>query len=946
MPFEIMDHGGVSTTPDFFQDASFPAERQIGFWMPKSMPGHHGRGTDGMVRIPGTKTVSSPLGKLLPIGSHPADCLEVQQSLLARDEKAKPQAGGEEVTANMSRTSWRHVEQYPSTRYNTNVQAQSFRVDGNGTGMSRIQNERSLFSSSLSETFSRKLTLSANDVLICQPAETVASNYEEVKPFESLKEIEAQTIGSLLPDEDDLFTGVFDKLGSTTRAIGSGDLEDFDLFSSGGGMELEGDDLSFPIQRNFNGFGVNSAIQGGGANGSNFSEGPNSEFPSRTLFIRNINSNVEDYELKLIFEQYGDIRTLYTACKHRGFVMISYHDIRAARNAMRALQNKPLRQRKLDIHYSLPKDNLSEKEVNQGILVVFNLDYSVSNDDLRRIFGVYGEIKEIRESPYKQHHKIIEYYDVRAAEAAHRAMNSFDIAGMQIKPEPSGPDSRRCLLPCSHDQKQDGTDLGHSPDGKSSSCMVCHGDGVVKSSCMESGSIHDLHSAMRVQAFIENGFSQGSCSVPNTLPSRMRVPSTNNQFGTVAGFAGQAGLQLAGGVDNRHICGISSNGNPVELSGAGFGSLGNRSCPLHGHQYGWNNSNPYQYHPSSPMKWQNLPSFTNGVHAHHQPQLHGYPRVPVSMMNAAPTMQFNHVGSAPAVNPSIWEKTNSYTGESHEASGIQLGSLSSAGFPGASPLNSLDLASQNVFSHVGGFELSTNAGLCSPQQMSHMFPGRNPVMSVPTYFDSPNDRVRFRKNEINSNYADRKHYELDLDRIMHGEDNRTTLMIKNIPNKYTSKMLLASIDEYCRGTYDFIYLPIDFKNKCNVGYAFINMTDALQIVPFYKAFNGKKWEKFNSEKVASLAYARIQGKSALIAHFQNSSLMNEDKRCRPILFHTDGPNAGDQEPFPLGTNIRSRPRKSQVFDSEENYQRGSPSTCANGEESFNGTDSSSGSEKD
>ncbi|MBO8631226.1 hypothetical protein INO08_16095, partial [Staphylococcus aureus] len=84
-----------------------------------------------------------------------------------------------------------------------------------------------------------------------------------------------------------------------------------------------------------------------------------------------------------------------------------------------------------------------------------------------------------------------------------------------------------------------------------------------------------------------------------------------------------------------------------------------------------------------------------------------------------------------------------------------------------------------------------------------------------------------------------------------------------------------------------IYLPIDFKNKCNVGYAFINMIDPSKIVPFFQAFNGKKWEKFNSEKVASLAYARIQGKAALIAHFQNSSLMNEDKRCRPIIFHSD-----------------------------------------------------------
>ena len=43
-----------------------------------------------------------------------------------------------------------------------------------------------------------------------------------------------------------------------------------------------------------------------------------------------------------------------------------------------------------------------------------------------------------------------------------------------------------------------------------------------------------------------------------------------------------------------------------------------------------------------------------------------------------------------------------------------------------------------------------------------------------------------------------------------------------------------------------------------------------------------------------LAYARIQGKHALVAHFQNSSLMNEDKRCRPILFHSQGPHQGDQ----------------------------------------------------
>lgn len=83
-------------------------------------------------------------------------------------------------------------------------------------------------------------------------------------------------------------------------------------------------------------------------------------------------------------------------------------------------------------------------------------------------------------------------------------------------------------------------------------------------------------------------------------------------------------------------------------------------------------------------------------------------------------------------------------------------------------------------------------------------------------------------------------------------------MIKNIPNKYTQKMLLQTIDEQFNRLYDFFYLPIDFKNKCNVGYAFINMVQPKYILPLTKRFNQRKWERFNSEKVCHISYARIQ----------------------------------------------------------------------------------------
>ena len=176
---------------------------------------------------------------------------------------------------------------------------------------------------------------------------------------------------------------------------------------------------------------------------SQSAEHPHGEHPSRTLFVRNINSNVEEHEIKDLFEAYGPTRSIYTQCKHRGFVMVSFYDIRHAKNAIRHLQGRVLRRRKLDIHYSIPRNNPSEKDQNQGTLVVFNLDPSTSREELLSTFGTYGEIKEIRETPNKKHHKFIEFYDVREAEEAMKQLNRTEIKGKKIKIEPSRPGGRK-----------------------------------------------------------------------------------------------------------------------------------------------------------------------------------------------------------------------------------------------------------------------------------------------------------------------------------------------------------------------------------------------------------------------------------------------------------------------------------------------------------------------
>ena len=129
----------------------------------------------------------------------------------------------------------------------------------------------------------------------------------------------------------------------------------------------------------------------------------------------------------------------------------------------------------------------------------------------------------------------------------------------------------------------------------------------------------------------------------------------------------------------------------------------------------------------------------------------------------------------------------------------------------------------------------------------------------------------------------RAEYVIDLEKI--GKTCRTTVMIKNIPNKYTQKMLVAEVNRNHKGTFDFFYLPIDFKNKCNVGYAFINFVDWRHIQKFYSEFDGKPWRKFNSEKICALSYARIQGIKALISHFRCSSILAQDEEMRPLILN-------------------------------------------------------------
>ena len=125
-------------------------------------------------------------------------------------------------------------------------------------------------------------------------------------------------------------------------------------------------------------------------------------------------------------------------------------------------------------------------------------------------------------------------------------------------------------------------------------------------------------------------------------------------------------------------------------------------------------------------------------------------------------------------------------------------------------------------------------------------------------------------NSINLNSKNSKCEKLflNLEDIASGKDTRTTIMIRNIPIKYTESILHETFKEF-HGKYDCLYMPYDFEKKGNRGYAFINFINPLHILLFYEKFNGKKWAHFESPKICELNMALFQGTNEIQKHAKN-----------------------------------------------------------------------------
>lgn len=503
--------------------------------------------------------------------------------------------------------------------------------------------------------------------------------------------------------------------------------------------------------------------------GSGFGEHPQGEFPSRTLFVRNINSNIEDEELYSIFSPYGEIKSIYSQTKFRGFIMVSYFDIRNAENAMKCLQGKLIHRKNVDIHYSIPKENPSEKDANQGFISIFNYGINLSNDMIQVLFGANDEIKSIFDTPNKLY-KIVEFYDLRAAEHAMHKFSGFEITdGHHLKleyfknPQQYTPISKPLSMPA--------TPLLDS---------------------LVPPTLQQQQQALQKGAYkhgINITFTAADFTDPLTKLPSPRIHLLQDHMTTLSG---------------NNVNNSNNNNNIGNANGNGTGMQRRGGLQIQ------------------------------------RPQNHSSP---VTTLLQIPS----------------------------DSAGIGSG--------GDVDRRSLDQAKSSLSSSLSPSSSTTSSSSTTTSSSSNLGKGKSKLKRIPDNSSQDLFSIKIVDGSV-------------------GGDLRTTLMIKNIPNKYTQKMLLESLDAVIPGGYNFFYLPIDFQNRCNVGYAFINMTDTCFIPPLYMKQHNKKWDRFNSEKICEIAYARIQSLPKLIDHFKNSSLLNEDEKVRPVVLVND-----KLIPFPLGTSL-------------------------------------------
>lgn len=147
----------------------------------------------------------------------------------------------------------------------------------------------------------------------------------------------------------------------------------------------------------------------------------------------------------------------------------------------------------------------------------------------------------------------------------------------------------------------------------------------------------------------------------------------------------------------------------------------------------------------------------------------------------------------------------------------------------------------------------------------------------------------------------------DMDDSSPLSEERTTVMLKNLPSGFNRTLLRNLLDSQgfsC--AYDFLYVPMAFRSGQCFGYAFINLVSGDKAAELVEKFHGQRATNSDESKAMEACWSDPhQGLAANINRYRNSPVMHDEvpEEHRPMLLKD-----GEPMDFPAPTKRIHAPR--------------------------------------
>ena len=153
-----------------------------------------------------------------------------------------------------------------------------------------------------------------------------------------------------------------------------------------------------------------------------------------------------------------------------------------------------------------------------------------------------------------------------------------------------------------------------------------------------------------------------------------------------------------------------------------------------------------------------------------------------------------------------------------------------------------------------------------------MFPKYKRDLKCSRFRDLFNQLSAKNKSRKNLSKA-QKNEEILIERILSGEDKRTSLLLKNIPKEMSKTSLLEILSGV--GNINYLYLPFDRNTNLNEGFAILNIINYKNVINICNRLNSVHMEDYQLLKPIEITYSKIQGKDKLTQLFWNKKKRKE-----------------------------------------------------------------------